>query len=429
MKHGVRAILPLAVLVSIAAAVVLVRVSRRPPEAPPLRTSVTGASASASARAAPLRGVPSDAGVVRESAARAIHGDSRHTHRARGRGPSSAHVAWSVDVGGPIEAQVTASPDEQTLYVASLDGALTALDRSDGAKKWRVPLGDRVYSTPCVGEDGTIYVGGDDKKFRAIDPKGTILWAIETDGEADTGATTLENGTLVFASGSTVYASRKGGDVAWRFTAKGKVFSSPAISQSGLVIFGSQDDRVYAVRGATGQLAWSVDLGADVDGAPAIGDGGEIFVGTDGDEVVCLSDSGEVVWRTNVGGFVRGVLSVARNGDVLAGVYGPTPREVRLDGITGVVRGAFSVAGTGAREFGVHGGALEDDDGALYFGAQDDKAYGLDPDGRVRFSFTTGADVDAPLTMLSDGALVVASDDGKVYLLANQAVVSPSITP
>ena len=76
---------------------------------------------------------------------------------------------WSVDVGAPIQAQVTASPDQETLYVASLGGTLSAIARADGASKWRVALGDRAYGAPAVGDDGTIYVGSDAKKMRAID--------------------------------------------------------------------------------------------------------------------------------------------------------------------------------------------------------------------------------------------------------------------
>ena len=71
--------------------------------------------------------------------ARMLHGDARHTHRAAGRAPGHAPVvAWTRDVGGPVEAQVTTSPDEQTLYVASLGGTLTALARADGAVKWKL---------------------------------------------------------------------------------------------------------------------------------------------------------------------------------------------------------------------------------------------------------------------------------------------------
>jgi hypothetical protein len=65
----------------------------------------------------------------------------------------------------------------------------------------------------------------------------------------------------------------------------------------------------------------------------------------------------------------------------------------------------------------VHGGALEDGAGTVVFGAQDDSVIAIDASGRLRWRFTTGGDVDAPVTLLTGGDLVVASDDGKVVLL------------
>jgi len=199
------------------------------------------------------------------------------------------------------------------------------------------------------------------------------------------------------------------------FAAKGKVFTAPALTAEGFVVFGSQDHHVYALA-SDGTLSWSTDLGADVDGAPAIADDGAVYVGTDRGEIVRLEPRGKIAWRAAVGGFVRGSLAVARNGDVLAGTYGPVPRVVRVSP-EGAIRGAFAIQGTGAREFGIHGGPLEDAEGALYFGAQDDAAYALGPDGAPRWRFETGADVDDPLTLLSDGSLIVPSEDGTVTML------------
>ena len=337
-------------------------------------------------------------------------------HRSAAHGPASAKPAWRVELGGPISAQVTTSPDEKTLYVATLAGDLVALAREDGAKRWSVALGDRVYSTPLVADDGGIYVGSDAKKLFGISAAGAVVWKLDLDGEADSGAAFDKNGNVVVAAGKQVLAVRRGGDVAWRFDAKGKVFTAPAIADDGLVVFGSQDDHVYALRDG-GALAWAVDLGADVDGAAAIGDDGAIYVGTDKGEVVRLDAKGNIAWRRTITqGFVRGVLSIARNGDVVAGTYGPIPRMVRI-AADGTVRGAFTIRGTGAHEFGLHGGALEDADGTLFFGAQDDAVYAVGTDGAVRFRHATKADVDAPLTLLGDGALVVPSEDGSVTLL------------
>jgi outer membrane protein assembly factor BamB len=361
---------------------------------------------------------PPPSGAERSPDVRMLHGGPRHTHRAAGFAPRSKPVLiWSHPVGGPVEAQVTTSADEQTLYVASLEGSLAALNRADGVEQWKVPLGDRAYATPCVAADGTIYAGSDAKKMFAISPAGRVKWSLDTDGDADTAPALTQDGTIVFAAGRVVYSVTPQGHLKWRFAARRKVFTSPAIAPSGRVFFGSQDHRAYAVSDH-GTLVWSVDLGDDVDGSPAIGDDAAVFMGTDGGDVVRLDpDTGAVLWRAGVGGFVRGPLSIARDGSVLAGVYGPTPREVRIRAEDGHVVGEFGIQGTGAREFGVHGGALEDDAGTLLFGAQDDDVYAVGSGGDLLWSFTTGGDVDAPVTLLNDGTVVVSSDDGNVYLL------------
>jgi outer membrane protein assembly factor BamB len=375
---------------------------------------IASASRLDAAHPSSLLGYPADASVP-DGGARMQHGTPRRTHRARGRGPALAKVGWRAEVDGPVAAQVTASPDEATLYVATLGGDLVALARADGARLWKIALGDRSYAAPLVTDEGTIWAGTDAKKLFAISPKGDVIHRIEVDGEADTSPALASDGTIVLAAGTQVMSVRRGGDLAWRFATKGKVFTAPAVTTEGLVVVGSQDDSVYGIQ-ANGALAWSTNLGADVDGAPAIGDDGAIYVGTDDAEIVKLDAAGKVAWRAAVGGFVRGGLSVGRNGDVLAGTYGPVPRVVRISP-EGQPKGSFSIRGTGAKEFGIHGGPLEDDDGALYFGTQDDAVYAIDPDGSVRWRFATGADVDAPLTLLSDGALVVPSEDGSVTLL------------
>ena len=430
MSERARAI-PLATLVVVVAALVALRVHERLPALGEASSPVTfhgapdaQAPSIARARPPPMVLEPSasgaDAAVDAGGAAwHLIHEDPRHTHREAAVGPVRPKLGWTTRIGedagavAAIEAQVVPSPDERTLYVAALDGSLTALDAETGAKEWTLALGDRAYSTPCVAPSGMIYVGSDAKRFFAVTPKGTVAWKLETNGEADTGAAPAGD-LVVFAAGPSLFAVRAGGEVAWRFDAKKKIFTAPAVDPKGTIVLGSQDHHVYALSPA-GSMLWSTDLGADVDGSPIIGDDDAITVGTDAGEIVRISPSGGVLWRAQVGGYVRGALSLAWNGDTLAGVYGPTPRVVRV-GSDGIVTASFSVQGTGAREQGVHGGPLEDKVGALFFGAQDDAVHAIGPDGAWQWTFAARGDVDAPLTLLSSGALVAASDDGNVYL-------------
>ena len=57
-------------------------------------------------------------------------------------------------------------------------------------------------------------------------------------------------------------------------------FEIVVVADNGIVLIGSQDDRLYAIA-ADGRLAWSVLLDGDVDGTPAIGADGSIYIGAD----------------------------------------------------------------------------------------------------------------------------------------------------
>jgi outer membrane protein assembly factor BamB len=405
---------PIAVLVAVAVAASVARMRATQYVHPAHVVAVEAAAASS--RPAAIGPAKTPVPVVDiPLGTRALHGGSRHTHRSSARGPRSVKIGYRVPVGGPVAAQVTTSPDESTLYVATLAGDLVALDRADGHRRWSVTFGNRAYATPLVHEDGTIFAASDAKKLLAVRPDGHVLYRVDLDDEADTAPAFSKEGHVVLAAGRRVYAIRPRGDIVWQYLAGAKIYTAPAVTDDGLVIVGAQDHRVHAIDGK-GTRAWSVDLGGDVDGSPCIGDDGTIYVGTDAREVVALDSKGAARFRTSVGGFVRGALSVARDGDVLAGTYGPTPRVVRIEP-NGTLRGTFPIEGTGAVEFGIHGGPLEDAEGALYFGGQDDAVYAVGPDGSLRFRFLTAGDVDAPLTLLSDGSLVVPSEDGTVTLL------------
>ena len=44
--------------------------------------------------------------------------------------------------------------------------------------KWSLNTGDSIASSPAVGADGTIYVGSWDRTFYAVNPNGSLKWAL-----------------------------------------------------------------------------------------------------------------------------------------------------------------------------------------------------------------------------------------------------------
>jgi outer membrane protein assembly factor BamB len=344
-----------------------------------------------------------------------FRGDRGRRHRSPLAGPgASPRVRFAWDAGGAIEA-MPALTKEGDVVVASLSGRVARL-APDGTAAWTVELGDRVYASPLVLGDAVL-LGSDAKRVIALSlATGKKRWDLDVDGEADSAPAETPDGGLVVAAGRVLYGLRADGAVRFRLKVPRKIYASPAVADDGTVYFGAQDHRLYAAS-SRGTLLWSRDLGGDVDCAPAVGDDGTVYAASDAGLVAAFDPQGTERWRTSVGGFVRGGLTVSRSGSVLAGTYGPGPRVVALDGASGATQWTFRIQGTGAPDFGIHGAPLEDPDGNLYFGAQDDSVYALDFAGHLRWAFATHGDVDAPLVVGPGGVLYAGSDDGHLYAL------------
>ena len=66
----------------------------------------------------------------------------------------------------------------------------------------------------------------------------------------------------------------------WRFSAADKIDGSVGIASDGTLLFGSEDDHVYAVS-PDGTLLWFVALDGDVDTTPALARDGTLYVAGD----------------------------------------------------------------------------------------------------------------------------------------------------
>ena len=156
------------------------------------------------------------------------------------------------------------------------------------------------------------------------------------------------------------------GHVQWTFPTDAAVESSPAIVD-GIVYFGSNDGKIYAVDAASGNKKWEYQTESWVMSSPTVVDG-VVYIGSNDGRMFALN---------------------ARTGSLIWAYRTPYP----------VVSSAAVV------------------DGIVYFGADDFNLYALDAKtGRKLWEFQTGHQIRSS-PVVANGIVYISSMDGNMYAL------------
>jgi len=225
--------------------------------------------------------------------------------------------AWRVKCGGIFGSAVV---HDGTVYFASRDGFLYAVDDETGQTLWNaqlVPPGtelrERVagrlewwqrcetglLATPAV--DGErVYIGGLDGVFHARSREtGDPAWGQELAAAIVSSPVLTPKLVVVGTRGGGLFAlDRVTGEPQWLYEAGGPINSSPASADDKIVVGTAVG--VVAVDAATGEAAWEARYPDKFDASPCIVDG-RVYIGNWAGEVVALDlNTGEVVWEQQV---------------------------------------------------------------------------------------------------------------------------------
>lgn len=222
----------------------------------------------------------------------------------------------SSDVTGPAYA-------DGIVYLARLDGTLTALDAASVKTKWDFKASSKLESSPLVAE-GKVYFGSDDGTFYALDAKtGKVEWQAKL-GHQVKASPSFDDGTVYVGDyEGTIWAlDASSGKKKWSTDTlrlppgggEGGFYSSPAVA-FGDVYEARTDGVIYALHADDGKLDWqfptsnsiySSPAAAEVPGTPAT-----VYVGSYDHQLYALeADSGKKRWVFNVGGVVPGTPTV-----------------------------------------------------------------------------------------------------------------------
>lgn len=200
----------------------------------------------------------------------------------------------------PIRFAGAASPTvaNDTVFIATQEGHIYAIEADTGDERWHYEADGLVFGPPAVYAD-TVYFASDAGGIHAmVAESGRLVWRHNADlqirgapavGAAGAFFNTDQPALLAFAQDS--------GDELWIAGVGGE--ASPAIAGN-LVIFGGDENGLYAADATTGELRWLFPTGSPVVTAAAIA--GDTVYASSGSTLYAIElESGAAKWTYPAG--------------------------------------------------------------------------------------------------------------------------------
>jgi len=210
--------------------------------------------------------------------------------------------------------------DHNIIYFGTIgsDSALYAL-YPNGTMKWRYQSNGLIWSTPAIGNDGTIYLVSWGSKLVALDSEGHEKWIFGGGDPISSSPAIAENGTIYFGTmAGNFYAVNPNGTEQWHLYLGGNLISSPAIGRDNTIYIGTTSNYFYAVN-PNGTLQWQFGAG-QFKGNPSIAPDDTIYAPCFNGYLYAFYPNGTVKWQASTGGSVAGAgVAIMSDGTVYIG--------------------------------------------------------------------------------------------------------------
>ncbi|MEZ0367952.1 MAG: PQQ-binding-like beta-propeller repeat protein [Candidatus Sericytochromatia bacterium] len=224
-------------------------------------------------------------------------------------------LIWTFDITNPAQTSVV-SPGkfgtagapaigaDGTLYAASLNAKLYAVN-PNGTEKWVYDMGtDRTYAAPAVGPDGTIYIPNRaNQRLHAVNPDGSEKWIFATSGWLYANVAIGADGTLFVGATSSpgnnrMYGINPDGSQKWVKQIGYQNYMPAAIGPDGTVYMGNEDGKLYAFDPETGDVLLSPQIASNwIETGHAVGSDGTIYFGSEDRRIYAVNPDGSEQWH------------------------------------------------------------------------------------------------------------------------------------
>lgn len=313
--------------------------------------------------------------------------------------PAPGTVLWRFPTSGTVLSYPRVAGD--TVYAASNDGTLYAVNAADGTERWKFRTGAAVGSAPFV-VGGVVYLGSDDTKLYAVDAvTGLERWSFPTGGIVHS---PVFSGGVVYVGSADgfLYAVNSDGKERWRFQTGNDTHS--AVISGDVVYVGCSDTNLYAVEAFSPTKKWTAATRGAVSGFPVVDSGVVYFGSTDGMLYAANEADGRQRWT------FAGV--AAQAGPVVTGgtaYIGGGSNVYAVNTNTGKESGRYTAAGDVGRPTVAAG--------VLYVGSKDQNLHAVDAATmQPKWKYAAPGAVQSP-TVAAD-RVYVGVDDNTLHAVA-----------
>ncbi len=234
--------------------------------------------------------------------------------------------------------QIRATPllANGTVYFASVDGALYALEIESGKMRWMFQTESFIESSPILHE-GLILVGSQDGRLYAVDQRtGNERWRYQVEHDWPS-QPVVSKGVVYFVAGWMLHAvDAKTGALVGRFDMPGPIESR--LTADGDTVYFLTQGKAYAFNIKTGQEQWHAAGYYNTRTVPVVAGSVVYCGGSDGTLHALDRESGRERWRFKAEGHFA--TPVAADGTVIA-----ASEDGHLYAIAGVEASQTTVAG------------------------------------------------------------------------------------